>query len=194
MKFPSSKFIKSLGIVGLLSALVACGDDSKEASTSDTMIVEVGGGQTGFRLLNDVENPEGSVSETEIKQCEDVFQGPVAGWKISGSQNLISMEPTEAFATKITGNKNRLNLVIKAKDGETEVVSFPGVCLILGGNQPTVDLSLQGVSLDKLKVVARGNSATLSIALSDNAKIPEGSVAELGKHVSVTVTTNTTDK
>ena len=190
MKMISHTIFSLSLLMSFIPVLTSCGSDSKESPTSQTMVVEVGDGQPSLRLTEDgaATDSEGSVSTAEIKHCEDVFAGPVVGWKISGNQNQVDLSPTQAFATKITGNQNKLNLIIKAKEGETELVTFPGVCLVLGGNQASVTLTLQSVSLVNLKVVAKGNSGSLSITLADDAKIPDSAVDDLGKHVTVSVT------
>lgn len=170
-----------------LSLLSACGSDSDESSTGRTMVVEVGDGQPGLRLLEETIEGDGSVSEGEIQQCADVFEGDVQGWKVAGDQNAVELEVTQAFAAKITGNQNSLNLIIKAKEGETGLVSFPGVCLVMAGNQPSVSVTLNGVTVETFKVVANGNKGSLTIKLEGGSELPDGATDDLGKHVTVTV-------
>lgn len=180
---------RSISFVTFLTAalaITACGKDS-DSESSDGIVVEVGDGQADLRLAETAMDSDGSVSEAEISQCGNVFAGEIESWKISGNQNVVDLKPTQAFATKITGNQNSLNLTIKAKEGEVGVVRFPGLCLVLGGNQPTVNLTLDAVSLDTLKIVARGNNGKINIKIQGDAAIPAGSVDDLGKHVSVNV-------
>jgi hypothetical protein len=168
--------------------LIACGKDADKDAGTSTILVEVGDGQPGLHIAEASVESDGTVSEAEVKQCADVFSTDVQGWKISGNQNQVDLQPSQAFATKVTGNRNNLNIIIKAKEGETGVVSFPGLCLVLAGNQPTVNVSLESVSLETFKVIANGNKGTLNITLKADAAIPEGTSSDLGKHVTVTVT------
>lgn len=186
----SINFVTSLSVA---LAITACGKDSDSVS-SDGIIVEVGDGQADLRLAETTMDSDGSVSEAEISQCGNVFTGDIESWKISGNQNVVDLKPTQAFATKITGNQNSLNLTIKAKEGESGVVRFPGLCLVLGGNQATVNLTLDAVSLDTLKIVARGNSDKINITIQGDAVIPAGSEDDLGKHVTVNVETIENDE
>jgi hypothetical protein len=176
----------------MLSLAAACGKDSDSDNSGRTMVVEVGDGQPGLRLADETPPVEGdgSVSSAEIQQCAGVFEGQVEGWKVSGSQNNVSLSPTQAFATKITGNENSLNLIIKAKEGETSLVAFPGLCLVLAGNQPNVNVTLNAVTVTTFKVIANGNKGTVNITLEKGAVLPAGATDDLGKHVTVTVVDN----
>lgn len=182
--------MKRYFLVSLL-LMPACGSSDKEsAAAGRTMVVEVGDGVPGLYLGDTA--PESTdtsdVSAKEIQQCKDLFTGTVDGWKIAGSENNVSIEATQAFAVKITGHQNILNLTIKAKEGETSVVNFPGMCLVLGGNQPTVNVVLNGVALEHFKVIAQGNSGKIDVKLQKEATLPEGTEADIGKHATMTVT------
>ncbi|MDQ3234886.1 MAG: hypothetical protein M3Q07_24025 [Pseudobdellovibrionaceae bacterium] len=192
MVLPKRCHIRILAVV-CFPMLTACGkSDDEETATSRTVTVEVGP-STALKMMDDdevVEEEEGDdgVKAQDIQQCRDVFTGTVEGWKVAGSDNAASIEATQAFAVKITGNENSLNLIIKAKEGETAPVSFPGVCLVLAGNKPKVQASFTGVALEHFKVVGNGNQGTVEVKLEGGATLPEGATEDLGKHVTVTVT------
>ncbi|HYX38872.1 MAG TPA: hypothetical protein VE954_37680 [Oligoflexus sp.] len=186
-------FHMSLWAAVSVPMLMACGQsDDEETSSSRTVTVEVGQATALSRMDDDetMEEEEGGdgVKAQDIQQCRDVFTGTVEGWKVAGSDNAASIEATQAFAVKITGNENSLNLIIKAKEGATAPVSFPGVCLVLAGNKPKVQASFSGVALEHFKVVGNGNQGTVEVKLEGGATLPEGATEDLGKHVTVTVT------
>jgi hypothetical protein len=181
--------MKKLVALVSFSLLAACGKKDDEAETAGrTVVVEVGAAAASLTGDTAPESEdENTVKTQEIQQCRDVFSGTVEGWKVSGSENEVSITPSEAFAIKITGNQNVLNLVIKAKEGETAPVSFPGVCLVLAGNKPTVKATLTDVTLEQFKVVGNGNDGRVDVLLEGAAALPEGTTEDLGKHVTVSV-------
>nr|AIA11414.1 Unknown Function [uncultured bacterium] len=180
--------------------LVACNDaDNSMASLENadrTLVIEVGAASTGLMKKDETatdtetetDDAEGDpVKKQVIQQCRGVFTGTVEGWKVAGSENKLGLTPTQAIAVRLTGSQNSLSLVIKAKEGETAPVTFPGICLVLAGNQPHVQATLNGVSLEHFKVVGHGNGGTVDIELQSGSILPEGATEDLGKHVTVTV-------
>lgn len=101
--------------------------------------------------------------------------------KVSGNQKTLTMIPGDAFALKVTGNQNVVNLKMSG-DGAGARVS--AICLFLAGNQSHVTMDI-GVAVGKIFIKARGNKALVEAAVGQDGVIESLQVDANGNQPSI---------
>ncbi len=101
--------------------------------------------------------------------------------KVSGSQKTLTMTPSDAFALKVTGNQNLVNLKMS---GDAPGASVSAICLFLAGNQSHVTMDI-GVKVGKIFIKARGNKALVEAAVSKDGVIQALQVDANGNQPSI---------
>lgn len=122
-----------------------------------------------------------AASESEIAQCSKLFGQKVDGVKISGSSSHVDLSPSQFLAVKMTGNKNSANLLVTVSpdddttgdlnlDDETPY-DIEGLCIIVAGNQPTVNVVVNDAKIGSVYYVATGNGAKANFEVKDGASM-----------------------
>jgi hypothetical protein len=101
--------------------------------------------------------------------------------KVNGSQKSITINPQDAFALKVTGSQNLVNLKMSA---DSPGASVSAICLFLAGNQSHVTMDI-GVSVGKIYIKARGNKALVEAAVSKDGVIQNLQVDANGNQPSI---------
>jgi len=101
--------------------------------------------------------------------------------KVSGSQKSLTLAPQEAFALKVTGNTNQVNLKMTS---ETPGARIAAICLFVTGNQSHVTMDI-GVTVGKIFVKARGNKALVEATVSKDGVIETLQVDAAGNQPSI---------
>lgn len=101
--------------------------------------------------------------------------------KVSGNQKSLTMVPGDAFALKVTGNQNVVNLKMT---GDAPGARVSAICLFLAGNQSHVTMDI-GVSVGKIFIKARGNKALVEGAISKDGVIENLQVDANGNQPSI---------
>lgn len=101
--------------------------------------------------------------------------------KVSGNQKNLTMAPGDAFALKVTGNQNVVNLKMTADAPGARVSA---ICLFLAGNQSHVTMDI-GVTVGKIFIKARGNKALVEGSISKDGVIEALQVDANGNQPSI---------
>lgn len=87
--------------------------------------------------------------------------------KVNGSQKTVTLSPQDAFALKVSGNANQVNLKMSA---DAPGARLSAICLFLNGNQSHVTMDI-GVAVGRIFIKARGNKALVEAAVSKDGGI-----------------------
>jgi hypothetical protein len=101
--------------------------------------------------------------------------------KVSGNQKNLTMVPGDAFALKVTGNMNIVNLKMT---GDAPGARVSAICLFLAGNQSHVTMDI-GVSVGKIFIKDRGNKALVEGSISKDGVIENLQVDANGNQPSI---------
>ncbi|HET9236287.1 MAG TPA: hypothetical protein VFO10_03490 [Oligoflexus sp.] len=101
--------------------------------------------------------------------------------KVSGNQKSLTMAPGDAFALKVTGNQNVVNLKMT---GDAPGARVSAICLFLAGNQSHVTMDI-GVSVGRIFIKARGNKALVEGSISKDGVIENLQVDANGNQPSI---------
>ncbi|WP_141736313.1 hypothetical protein [Oligoflexus tunisiensis] len=104
--------------------------------------------------------------------------------KVSGSQKSITLTPQDAFALKVTGNRNLVNLKMTA---DAPGARLSAICLFVTGNQGHVTMDV-GVTVGKIFIKARGNQALVEAAVSKDGVIEDLQVDANGNQPGIVLT------
>lgn len=109
----------------------------------------------------------GKGGDAEAGECAGVAGINKDRVKVSGNQKTLTMVPGDAFALKVTGNQNTVNLKMS---GDAPGAKVSAICLFLAGNQSHVTMDV-GVTVGKIYIKARGNKALVEAAVSKDGVI-----------------------
>jgi hypothetical protein len=152
------------------------GGDADDDSTEN-------GPGNGSDKGNDKGNGKGSGkgADADAGECASVAGINKDRVKVSGNQKTLTMIPGDAFALKVTGNQNAVNLKMSG-DGAGARVS--AICLFLAGNQSHVTMDI-GVAVGRIFIKARGNKALVEAAVSKDGVIENLQVDANGNQPSI---------
>jgi hypothetical protein len=151
-------------------------DDTDENSTG-------GGNGNGSDKADDKGNGKGvgKGGDADAGECATAAGINKDRVKVSGSQKSLTMEPSDAFALKVTGNQNLVNLKMS---GDIPGARVSAICLFLAGNQSHVTMDI-GVAVGKIFIKARGNKALVEAAVSKDGVIESLAVDANGNQPSI---------
>jgi hypothetical protein len=165
--------------------------DSKDSgSTSDDDDDVTKGNGNGKGNGNSPDKAKGndkggnSNSDADAGDCAAIAGINKERVKVSGSQKSITLTPQDAFALKVTGNINLVNLKMTA---DAPGARLTAICLFLAGNQSHVTMDV-GVTIGRIFIKARGNKALVEAAVSKDGVIENLQVDAKGNQPGIMLT------
>lgn len=163
---------------------VDSGDSGKGGTPTDTGTDDTGDSSDGTSGKGaDKGNGKGSGKggDADAGECAAAAGINKSRVKVSGNQKNLTMVPGDAFALKVTGNMNVVNLKMT---GDAPGARVSAICLFLAGNQSHVTMDI-GVSVGKVFIKARGNKALVEGSISKDGVIENLQVDANGNQPSI---------
>jgi hypothetical protein len=159
------------------------GGSSTDTGTDDTADSSDGTSGKGTDKGTDKGNGKGSGKggDADAGECAAAAGINKSRVKVSGNQKNLTMVPGDAFALKVTGNMNVVNLKMT---GDAPGARVSAICLFLAGNQSHVTMDI-GVSVGKIFIKARGNKALVEGSISKDGVIENLQVDANGNQPSI---------
>lgn len=150
-----------------LLALVAC--DADHSARLDVTVDQLRQTSEGEPIDPDPD------SDGKLPQCGDAFDGADVV-VVTGDQNHVVLEPTDVLGVRVAGNHNEVTITPQgsADDGTTTEGGptwIAGLCLVLRGNQPRATVSLGGIDVDRIAVIATGNQPEVTVDVLADANV-----------------------
>lgn len=159
------------------------GGTSTDSGGDDTADSSGGMSGKGSDKYSDKGNGKGAGKggDADAGECASAAGINAGRVKVSGSQKNLTMAPGDAFALKVTGNQNVVNLKMTADAPGARVSA---ICLFLAGNQSHVTMDI-GVTVGKIFIKARGNKALVEGSISKDGVIENLQVDANGNQPSI---------
>ncbi|MEZ4741935.1 MAG: hypothetical protein R3B45_05730 [Bdellovibrionota bacterium] len=167
------------GASDILDSIYDSEDQSGAVDGQDSGSGEVGAsGEVGSEELGDNSDsgtssnasPGGedlpTLTEKELNACAVIQQVGASYVHVIGGKNQEAIKLNSVIAVKVSGNHGKLDLDINGNGGQD---SIKGICIFVTGNQGSATLNLDGIYVESLTYIGRGNKSEGKVVVSSDA-------------------------